>query len=77
MRQRARYMEALFHSMRATLLSARVVMAAMILCMAFTSPSAAEPKNLKGVALGGTNGPMLDVGDGLAPVALSAVQQVF
>ena len=30
-----------------------------------------------GVALGGTNGPMLDVGDGLAPVALSAVQQVF
>lgn len=30
-----------------------------------------------GVALGGTNGPMLDLGDGLAPVALSAVQQVF
>lgn len=30
-----------------------------------------------GVALGGTNGPMLDVGDGVAPVALSAVQQVF
>jgi flagellar basal-body rod modification protein FlgD len=29
------------------------------------------------VVLGGQNGPMLDVGGGLAPVALSAVQQVF
>jgi flagellar basal-body rod modification protein FlgD len=29
------------------------------------------------VTLGGTNGPMLDLGDGYAPVALSAVQQVF
>lgn len=30
-----------------------------------------------GVALGGTNGTMLDLGGGFAPVALSAVQQVF
>ncbi|HXP31692.1 MAG TPA: FlgD immunoglobulin-like domain containing protein [Stellaceae bacterium] len=30
-----------------------------------------------GVALGGTNGPMLDLGNGLAPVALSSVQQIF
>jgi flagellar basal-body rod modification protein FlgD len=29
------------------------------------------------VALGGQNGPTLDLGGGLAPVALSAVQQVF
>jgi flagellar basal-body rod modification protein FlgD len=29
------------------------------------------------VALGGQSGPMLDLGGGLAPVALSAVQQVF
>jgi flagellar basal-body rod modification protein FlgD len=29
------------------------------------------------VALGGQGGPMLDLGGGLAPVALSAVQQVF
>lgn len=29
------------------------------------------------VALGGQNGPMLDLGGGLAPVALSAVQQVL
>jgi flagellar basal-body rod modification protein FlgD len=29
------------------------------------------------VVLGGQNGPMLDLGGGLAPVALSAVQQVF
>jgi len=30
-----------------------------------------------GVALGGQNGPMLDLGGGLAPVPVSAVQQVF
>ena len=30
-----------------------------------------------GVGLGGQNGPMLDIGGGLAPVPLSAVQQVF
>jgi flagellar basal-body rod modification protein FlgD len=29
------------------------------------------------VALGGQNGPLLDLGGGLAPVAVSAVQQVF
>ena len=30
-----------------------------------------------GVALGGTAGPLLDLGAGLAPVPVSAVQQVF
>jgi flagellar basal-body rod modification protein FlgD len=30
-----------------------------------------------GVALGGQNGPMLELGGGLSPVAVSAVQQVF
>ncbi|MFZ2008270.1 MAG: flagellar hook capping FlgD N-terminal domain-containing protein [Stellaceae bacterium] len=29
------------------------------------------------VVMGGTNGPMLDLGGGLAPVALSSVQEVF
>jgi hypothetical protein len=29
------------------------------------------------VVLGGQSGPMLDLGGGLAPVALSAVQEVF
>ncbi|MGC2200785.1 MAG: FlgD immunoglobulin-like domain containing protein [Stellaceae bacterium] len=32
---------------------------------------------VQGVSLGGQNGPMLDLGAGLAPVPLSAVQQVF
>jgi flagellar basal-body rod modification protein FlgD len=38
-------------------------------------PYAVAP--VTGVALGGQNGPMLDLGGGLAPVPLSAVQQVF
>ena len=39
------------------------------------TPYAVVP--VTGVALGGQNGPMLDLGGGLAPVAVSAVQQVF
>jgi flagellar basal-body rod modification protein FlgD len=30
-----------------------------------------------GVNVGGTNGPTIDLGDGLAPVALSGIQQIF
>ncbi|HEY2540333.1 MAG TPA: FlgD immunoglobulin-like domain containing protein [Stellaceae bacterium] len=39
------------------------------------TPYAVVP--VTGVGLGGQSGPMLDVGGGLAPVPLSAVQQVF
>jgi len=39
------------------------------------TPYAVVP--VTGVALGGQNGPMLDLGGGLAPVPVSAVQQVF
>jgi flagellar basal-body rod modification protein FlgD len=39
------------------------------------TPYAVVP--VTGVALGGQNGPMLDLGGGLAPVAASSVQQVF
>jgi flagellar basal-body rod modification protein FlgD len=39
------------------------------------TPYAVAP--VTGVALGGQNGPMLDLGGGLAPVAVGAVQQVF
>jgi len=39
------------------------------------TPYAVAP--VTGVALGGQNGQMLDLGGGLAPVAVSAVQQVF
>jgi flagellar basal-body rod modification protein FlgD len=39
------------------------------------TPYAVVP--VTGVALGGQSGPTLDLGNGLAPVALSAVQQVF
>ena len=39
------------------------------------TPYAVVP--VTGVSLGGQSGPMLDVGDGLAPVALSAVAQVY
>jgi flagellar basal-body rod modification protein FlgD len=39
------------------------------------TPYAVVP--VTGVALGGQNGPVLDLGGGLAPVAVSAVQQVF
>jgi flagellar basal-body rod modification protein FlgD len=39
------------------------------------TPYAVVP--VTGVALGGQSGPMLDLGGGLAPVAVSAVQQVF
>jgi flagellar basal-body rod modification protein FlgD len=39
------------------------------------TPYAVAP--VTGVALGGQNGPMLDLGGGLAPVAVSAVEQVF
>jgi flagellar basal-body rod modification protein FlgD len=39
------------------------------------TPYAVVP--VTGVGLGGQNGPMLDVGGGLAPVPLSSVQQVF
>jgi flagellar basal-body rod modification protein FlgD len=39
------------------------------------TPYAVAP--VTGVALGGQNGPMLELGGGLSPVAVSAVQQVF
>jgi len=39
------------------------------------TPYAVVP--VTGVALGGQNGPLLDLGGGLAPVPVSAVQQVF
>jgi flagellar basal-body rod modification protein FlgD len=39
------------------------------------TPYAVAP--VTGVGLGGQNGPMLDLGGGLAPVALSAVQQIL
>ncbi len=39
------------------------------------TPYAVVP--VTGVGLGGQSGPMLDIGGGLAPVPLSAVQQVF
>jgi flagellar basal-body rod modification protein FlgD len=39
------------------------------------TPLAVAP--VTSVTMGGTNGPMLDLGNGYAPVALSAVQQVF
>jgi flagellar basal-body rod modification protein FlgD len=39
------------------------------------TPYAVVP--VSSVTMGGTNGPMLDVGGGLSPVALSAVQEVF
>jgi flagellar basal-body rod modification protein FlgD len=39
------------------------------------TPYAVAP--VTGVALGGQSGPLLDLGGGLTPVALSAVQQIF
>lgn len=39
------------------------------------APLAVVP--VTGVALGGQSGPLLDLGAGLAPVPVSAVQQVF
>jgi flagellar basal-body rod modification protein FlgD len=39
------------------------------------TPYAVVP--VTGVELGGQNGPVLDIGGGLAPVPLSGVQQVF